>query len=1095
MRQACNFFILFLLGLFLSACGGGGSLEEGKTTSGGSTSTGQIKVELSISNTTVTKDTSAELSALVTKDGKAISGTVVTFTSTLGLLDPTAGTALTNAEGKATLKLTAGTKKGAGEVTAILSSGEKSIVGFTTAGDASSSRLSIQLIDTKGNVLNPSQISSTKPGRIKVEVNGINEPVIVTFSSNLGSIPITSAITNANNIAIVDIFASNSLGAGLITATLANGDKADMVFSIGASSLAIGTSVLPSNNQPDNKIEIPSGSISAGGTTTLSVTIWDTSVTPAVKFTDAVDVSFASACASLSIPIATIDKTVTTVNGVATSTYLAQGCEGEDIVTATANAGGIVLSATGTVSVTSASIGSIAFLSATPKNISLQGVGGQESSVLIFKVLDSNGNPIANKRVNFSLNTSVGGIVLNPANASTNAAGIVQTVVNSGTVHTSIRVTAEIADTSPIVRTQSSELVVSTGIPDQDSFSLSASVLNPEAWDHDGAKVIITARLADAYNNPVPDNTVVSFTTEGGAIEDSCVTVKSSCSVTWTSQSVRPSGQILGGSNVGPTVILGKVNILGGVDFSNDYDISFNVAVGSTPVNVILNKKYSTQAAVIKEVNKQLGSIDYDSLNIIKADAANGRYFDLVSVDQLTINVSDSSGYENVSDVLNFTNELSSVNVVNGLDLTSNKVKFSVRSNDHRDAVILDENYATKAALISAFNSQLTTSSVSVNSKAYLKFNAETKVIITGGTALGVTSEKRGTTDIVDGIDLRGNTVALKIETEDGCNVITLDDNYWTQAYLIEEITEQLVVNDSCVTGTDSYSKVSVTSVDFLKLNSKNYISLTDINLLTSLGLADGERSFSDANTSLPRNYNALRQTYGGRVTISATAIGEESFPDHNGNGVFDQSEEVAFLGKDLAGNPFDLAEAFVDHNEDGVYNPAQSGGETGGGLEEPEDFNNDGNFNIADGLYNGSLCGDSTICSSQKSLNVRDSLVLVMSGSNPRINRTYPLDGILSIIGEGSHGASVIISDLHNQPMPAGTQIIFTAGVGSIVGIGKYVVPNINYNGGLTYGVTIKGVKSSVLSGPLSVTIITPDDNGSGSVKTTFNLATIKLN
>ena len=50
--------------------------------------------------------------------------------------------------------------------------------------------------------------------------------------------------------------------------------------------------------------------------------------------------------------------------------------------------------------------------------------------------------------------------------------------------------------------------------------------------------------MADRFNNPVPDGTVVNFTTEGGTIEGSCQTsgypIASGCSVTWTSQEPRP---------------------------------------------------------------------------------------------------------------------------------------------------------------------------------------------------------------------------------------------------------------------------------------------------------------------------------------------------------------------------------------------------------------------------------------------------------------------------------------------------------------------------------------------------------------------------
>jgi hypothetical protein len=396
---------------------------------------------------------------------------------------------------------------------------------------------------------------------------------------------------------------------------------------------------------------------------------------------------------------------------------------------------------------------------------------------------------VNNQLVNFSLNTDVGGIKMIPTSATTNNEGLVQTVINSGTVAATVRVTATIDGSDPKISSQSSLLVVSTGIPDQDSFSLSATVLNPDGWNRDGTIVEVTARLADAFNNPVPDGTAVIFTTEGGRIEPSCVTENGTCTVKWNSQFPRPEGHILGDSN--------------------------------------------------------------------------------------------------------------------------------------------------------------------------------------------------------------------------------------------------------------------------------------------NIG-------------HLPETQNTMGQKLGGRATVMARAIGEESFPDLNGNGRFDANEVDAFLGQngktglDISGRPYDLKEAFVDHNEDGFYNPdpteagvAPADPSGSGNLETFSDFNVDGSFTQKDAMYNGVLCSEPAHdkCAIQKSLDVRDSLVLVMSGSTPYFNVLTP---IVTINGESTGIARVIISDLHNQPMPAGTKITFKAGVGSIVSTSSFVWPSENHNGGLEFGVSIKG-EADPVSGTLSIEVETP--------------------
>jgi hypothetical protein len=92
-----------------------------------------------------------------------------------------------------------------------------------------------------------------------------------------------------------------------------------------------------------------------------------------------------------------------------------------------------------------------------------------------------------------------------------------------------------------LIYVQSDLLTVTTGIPDQNSISLSMDKFAPEGLEHDGETVTVTVRLGDRFNNPVPDGTVVNFTSEGGQIQSSCQTVDSGCSVVWTSQAPRPA--------------------------------------------------------------------------------------------------------------------------------------------------------------------------------------------------------------------------------------------------------------------------------------------------------------------------------------------------------------------------------------------------------------------------------------------------------------------------------------------------------------------------------------------------------------------------
>jgi hypothetical protein len=765
-----------------------------------------VVISLSLSNQNVSGLAPVTVSATVTQGNNGIADTVVSFAATLGAFSPSSGTALTDANGVATITLTAGNVRGAGTITASLASGEAKDISFTTQGDdigvVGDINISVKLLDKSGN--ETQTITASKPGKLVATVNGITSPVIVSFASTVGDIPISTAITDSNNQASVDILSGNSLGAGTVTAAISTGETGQVLLVVGASNVLMGSG----DPFQEGVAEVSLAQISAGGTTVVTVNIVDDQ---GALFKEPVEVNFSSSCTSLTTPSASLSSPITTSNGVATSTYLAKGCVGDDPISVNANAGGISLSSTTSVDVLPASVGSIEFISATPENIGILGtgaLGGAESATVVFKVLDTNSNPVNNQVVNFSLNTDVGGVQLIPTSATSDNNGFVQTVVNSGSVATSVRVKADIAGSSPLISSQSSVLVVSTGIPDEDSFSLSADILNPEAWDLDGTEVEVTARLADAFNNPVPDGTAVSFTTEGGSIDPSCTTTNGACTVTWRSQFPFPEGHVL--------------------------------------------------------------MHDSDSIE------ANGE------------------GNEN---------------------------------------------------------------------------------------------------------DLNVN----------GVTVHPAQSN------------------------------------------------------------------------------NTLGQKFGGRATIIATAIGEESFPDLNGNARFDASEMTAFLGNNISGLPYDLKEAFVDHNEDGLYNPAEGGDVNDSGkLEEFMDFNNDSVFTSTDKKYNGVLCSIPAHagCATQKSLNVRRSLVLVMSGSTGFITLNATIDAVpsggnsndstVNIAGENTGGAVVTIADLHNQPMPAGTKINFTATAGSVVAGGSNVWPNDNHNGGRTFSVSIKGEKEPK-AGSLTLSIETP--------------------
>jgi hypothetical protein len=288
-------------------------------------------------------------------------------------------------------------------------------------------------------------------------------------------------------------------------------------------------------------IALQSKSLSAGGSTSLQVSIVDQT---GALYTTSTTITFNSPCVAQNLASITVQgaatagtASITTTTGTAEATYAAAGCSGADVITASASANSQSLTATGTVTVAAAQVGSIQFISATPANIPLKGVGSATATV-IFKVFNTSGGPSPEATVTFTPNTTVGGISISPASGVSDANGQVQTIVTGGTVATTVRITATTtAASGNSISTESSNLTVSTGIPTSSGISLAVSpCANVESYDLDGVAVPVTVRMVDRFNNPVADGTTANFRTTLPGITPNCTTAGGVCTGTWTSQ-------------------------------------------------------------------------------------------------------------------------------------------------------------------------------------------------------------------------------------------------------------------------------------------------------------------------------------------------------------------------------------------------------------------------------------------------------------------------------------------------------------------------------------------------------------------------------
>ena len=492
--------------------------------------------------------------------------------------------------------------------------------GFVPAAEPKGADISISLTNTAGEGI--TEINPQQAGAFRIAVTDQGgAPVVqsvVSATTTIGQLVPESgtALTDANGIAVLYVAADGVDGAGTLTAKVMLNDvetEGSISFSV-SNFVPVPPRKLGHFDESGNFVEgaikvTPSGQISAGGTSALTVEVVDEDLNP-VSTREII--TFTSSC--LFGDLAVLDPpNPVSLGAKITVLFTAAGCDGDDLVTATLDSNGA--QATGTVSIAPLQGELIAFDAerTTVTMIAIRGTGSAsnlpESANIFFSVADAAGSPVPNAKVNFSLLQGVGSSRLactglancqyeNSADADAGRSttdtdisdfnGVVSTRLLAGSVASPVQVLAYIDLNDNDNRdpeepsTVSKTLVVSTGVPDQNSLTLTVVQPNPygigenalfeaeEArivalikrdyatssplcqslgydpellysggLDDDGLCTDITVRLADKFNNPVPDGTAATLTTEFGRIIGSCVTAAGNCSVAWISQNPR----------------------------------------------------------------------------------------------------------------------------------------------------------------------------------------------------------------------------------------------------------------------------------------------------------------------------------------------------------------------------------------------------------------------------------------------------------------------------------------------------------------------------------------------------------------------------
>lgn len=171
----------------------------------------------------------------------------------------------------------------------------------------------------------------------------------------------------------------------------------------------------------------------------------------------------------------------------------------------------------------------LVFNSALPTQLMINTIPtGTRQSTVKFNVNNNRGGGVSGQSVRMSLDAqsvSAGVTFVQSDGTGSNTAqtvksdidGVVQIVVNAGSLPTSVIVTAVMVS-NPVITATSLNLSVSNGRIKQGTMSLSNFAKYVEGFDLDGVSTVLTVIVTDRLGNPVPSGTVINFITSHGLI-------------------------------------------------------------------------------------------------------------------------------------------------------------------------------------------------------------------------------------------------------------------------------------------------------------------------------------------------------------------------------------------------------------------------------------------------------------------------------------------------------------------------------------------------------------------------------------------------
>ncbi len=1074
---------------------------------GGGTDTGnKLDVKLTDSSgaiiTTVSAVTPGHIEVIYTNSvNEPLVNQVVTFTSNLGVFSPESGTSLTNANGAATMVITAGNVAGA--ATILITAGDiEQTIGFTTLGDQfpkpiDKYAIELTVIDSAGAELR--QISQNSPGTVVASLlkDGVASPFeTVSFSlEGEGTLNPSSgtALTNTSGEARVNLLTGSIAGAGTVTSTFElEGEEITATFNyniVGDAPGGDGEANQIAIALTDSQTGVATTTISSANPGRVTVALTDKDNAPLVGKV----VSFTSTLGSF---LPTKGTALTGTLGQASIIISAGSVEGAGEITV--NFGG--------------TLATVGFVTAGDEIDPVEA-----SPEISFEIYDCNGVTAWDKSLkNFEVCTVTD-------NITNDKPGIIgATVTRSGSTQPLQQILVSAATTLGAISPNSGTAITSS----------------------EGKAVLDLYANGDVGAGEV--SLKVKEVTSTKAFEIGRVDI----SLTITTE-VGTGTLPAGGSTIVEVTVF---NPDGSLSTGQPFQLEFasecsaaNKAVLDTPVVTNAGKGYSTYRSTGCEgqdtisVTAITGGSAVTASTTVNVDTVSIGAIQFLSAEPKLLALRGTGGIAGAgarteTSVVSFklldeTNEAAPNEKVcfelsteaGGITLTPAPV-----AQDYLDCSNMpvpgDAGYPADLSLPNryavAFTNALGEVDVTVHS-GDVPTSVKVFALWSGSNGSGHNGVISNTSDqlsVTTGIaDFNSFSLAPTIHNPEGWNYdnqivevhqLAADhfNNLVPAGTTVTFVTEGGGIDGSCQTGSkddlnDPDVKLPNGSCS-VEWRSQDPRPFEGTSVVCPNGGFNGSTTPPCHGTTFTGYSNGtnsiIAEPRPGRATITAYAIGEESFVDLNGNGLFDSGETYT-----------DLSETFFDHNEDGRYrdkprfvNDSALGSIPAGAVnEEYFDYNVNGTFDEGDAKYTGLLCakGSESDCSdtgtgsNRSELNVFRNTTMVMSGSVPYM-RLVNIDGVGSITPvipvnltvTAPQTVYLFLSDLNNNTLPYGTEITAVTDNGELSGLVSHTIGSNSSAMPFVYAFTVGNESSpnKKTSGTLTITVKTPlGDASSASV------------